>query len=191
MPHTSHTVLQSTTNTCGAISLVATTYAIIDIAIKSRGQQLSFTQEALVVLLIFNFGVAFGGVFGVFDDGTPSFCTFQGFMIQFNSFGVVLWVMKIVWDMYKWIVKKKRLDALKSRFKRDVIGIFILAFVPSIVLVGMNFYSQSGPWCWISVDKPAARYACFYAPLWSLISIALLWCRTSNTIWSVRSKGHG
>ena len=165
MPSSETQILQTTTSTCGALSLVSTIYAITDIAIKSRSQSLSFTQEILVVLLILNSGVAFGGVFGEFDDHSRAFCDFQGFLIQFYSFGIVVWLVKIVWDMYKWTVKKKRLDALKGKFKRDVIFLFIVSFVPAIVLLGVGFYAESGPWCWISVNKQAERVGCFYLPL--------------------------
>ena len=105
-----------------------------------------------------------------------SYCRFKGFIHNYFSWAILLWVSMITVNCLL-IVKKK---PYKQYCKWYHVIVWIGSMVWAIIPFFKDSYGQAGIWCWIRRDT-GARFGLWYGPLFVLcfcmfsINVYLIW----------------
>ena len=105
-----------------------------------------------------------------------SYCNFKGFIHNYFSWAILLWVSMITVNCLL-IVKKK---PYKQYYKWYHVIVWIGSMVWAIIPFFKDSYGQAGIWCWIKRDT-GVRFGVWYGPLFVLcfcmfsINVYLIW----------------
>ena len=105
-----------------------------------------------------------------------SYCRFKGFIHNYFSWAILLWVLMITVNCLL-IVKRK---PYQQYYKCYHVLVWIGSMVWTIIPFSKDFYGQAGIWCWIKRDT-GARFGLWYGPLFVLcfcmfsINVYIIW----------------
>lgn len=77
---------------------------------------------------------------------------------------------------YNWIARNQNPIKMSRRLRTYLILIFLSCGIISSILLGLGFYGEAGPWCWIKIEFGIERLCCFY------LILVICWVVTGSTI---------
>jgi len=160
--------LQAIGSFTGSLSLVGLCFAFRKMWIE-RHVNRSLAARLVFWLLLMDFVDAMVYAVGHRAFLMPNFCTFQGFVIQWQGVAIQMWTTFIIWNMYQWIVKKKNAEKLSRKIPLWLTLISIGSAVPAFALIGK--YGSTQIWCWVPKTYDVSRFFSFYVPLIIFISL--------------------
>lgn len=133
--------------------------AIVTVYWKQSSEgQANFTSALLLrSLCAFDFILAIFFAIGRAGHLNKDLCIFQGFMIQWFSTAIMLWVVMLSYIMYQWVVVKKHLKRMERTVKRGIAAILVFSFLLALIVLGVGGYGDVYLWCWIEADQPLLR----------------------------------